>query len=106
VAGAVGAWLADRDRDRGRPAMRRRAVAVDGKTLAAPAHPCQATAARCTCWPAWTTLPARSWPNARSVARPRRSPPSPLLADLHLAGVVVTADALQAHPEATEFLVT
>ena len=35
VAGAVGAWLADRDRHRGPlgPARRRRAVAVDGKTL-------------------------------------------------------------------------
>jgi predicted transposase YbfD/YdcC len=30
----------------------------------------------------------------------------PLLADLDLAGVVVTADALQTHPEAAEFLVT
>jgi DDE_Tnp_1-associated len=42
VAGAIGAWLADRDRhldgDRGRPAAGRRAVAVDGKTLRG-AHP-------------------------------------------------------------------
>jgi hypothetical protein len=34
LASAIGAWLADRDRDRPRPtASRRRAVAVDGKTL-------------------------------------------------------------------------
>jgi hypothetical protein len=31
---------------------------------------------------------------------------APLLADLDLTGVVVTADALQTHPEAAEFLVT
>ena len=30
---------------------------------------------------------------------------APLLADLDLAGTVVTADALQTHPEAAEFLV-
>src|SRR5688572_22958796 len=30
----------------------------------------------------------------------------PLLADLDLAGVVVTADALQTHADAAEFLVT
>jgi hypothetical protein len=34
LAGAIGAWLADRERDRPRPAASRwRAVAVDGKTL-------------------------------------------------------------------------
>jgi hypothetical protein len=42
VAGAISAWLADRDRhldrDRGRPATGRRAVAVDGKALRG-AHP-------------------------------------------------------------------
>jgi predicted transposase YbfD/YdcC len=31
---------------------------------------------------------------------------APLLADLDLSGVVVTADALQTHPQAAEFLVT
>ena len=72
LAAAVGAWLADRDQ---RPArQRRRAVAVDGKTLRGARR--AATAARCTCWPRWTTPPARCSPNARSAAPPRRSPPS------------------------------
>jgi hypothetical protein len=47
-------------------------VAVDGKTLRG-AHPSDGQAAWCTCWPVWTTLAARSWPNTRSAARPRRS---------------------------------
>jgi hypothetical protein len=34
------------------------------------------TAAPCTCWLVWTTPVARYWPNARSAARPRRSPRS------------------------------
>ena len=52
LAAAVGAWLAERDRERPRPAASpRRAVAVDGKTLrGAPGQP--PTAARRTCWPA------------------------------------------------------
>jgi hypothetical protein len=63
------------------------------------------TAARCTCWRRWTTNAARCWPNARS-ARPEEVPAfAPLLARLDLAGVVVTADALQTHPAAAEFLV-
>ena len=88
-----------------RSSGRQRAVAVDGKTLrGARATP---TAARCTCWPRWTTPPARCWPNARSTAPPRRSPRfQPLLDELDLAGVVVTADALHTHPDAAEFLVT
>jgi DDE_Tnp_1-associated len=76
LAAAVGAWLADRqrhDRSRAGHAHRQRAVAVDGKTLRAPAPP-PATAARCTCWRRWTTPAARCWPNTRSAAPPRRSP--------------------------------
>jgi predicted transposase YbfD/YdcC len=46
-------------------------------------------------------------PNGKSTARRARFPGfRPLLADLDLAGVVVTADALQTHPDAAEFLVT
>jgi hypothetical protein len=48
LAAAVGAWLADQQRP-GPAASRRRAVAVDGKTLRAPAGQV-AMAARCTCW--------------------------------------------------------
>jgi hypothetical protein len=50
LAAAVGAWLADRDLGPGPAgAGRRRAVAIDGKTLRG-AHRPTVTAARCTCW--------------------------------------------------------
>ncbi|MCI0685624.1 MAG: ISAs1 family transposase [Sporichthyaceae bacterium] len=102
LAAVIGAWLADRDR----PAQqhRRRAVAVDGKTLrgakrgdgrqvhllAAMDHATRAVLAQ------------------RHVdGAPGEVPGfAPLLADLDLAGVVVTADALQTHATAAEFLVT
>jgi predicted transposase YbfD/YdcC len=109
LAAAVGAWLADRDRERSRPvASRWRAVAVDGKTLrgartqtlggagrpvhllAAMDHTSRAVLAQCQVGGAPEEVPAFT----------------PLLAGLDLAGVVVTADALQTHPEAAEFLVT
>jgi hypothetical protein len=105
LAGAIGAWLADRDRGRPRPAARRwRAVAVDGRPCAAPAT--HQTAASSTCSPRWITPPARCWPNARSTV-PRGEVPAfqPLLDGLDLAGVVVTADALHTHADAAEFLV-
>jgi len=109
LAGAIGAWLADRERDRPRPAAsRRRAVAVDGKTvrgarrktangagrpvhlLAAMDHTTRAVLAQCQVGGAPEEVPAFA----------------PLLDGLDLAGAVVTADALQTHPEAAEFLVT
>jgi predicted transposase YbfD/YdcC len=108
LAAAVGAWLADRDRERSRPvASRWRAVAVDGKTLrgartqtlggagrpmhllAAMDHTSRAVLAQCQVGGAPEEVPAFT----------------PLLAGLDLTGVVVTADALQTHPEAAEFLV-
>jgi predicted transposase YbfD/YdcC len=111
LAGAVGAWLADRDpdQDRPRPAAdsRCRAVAVDGKTLrgartrtangdgrpvhllAAMDHTSRAVLAQQQVGGAPEEVPAFA----------------PLLAPLDLAGAVVTADALQTHPEAAEFLV-
>jgi hypothetical protein len=71
--------------------QRRRAVAVDGKTLRAPDQ----TVGRSICSLRWTTPPARSSPNARSTAPPARSPRSPhCWVGLELAGAVVTADAL------------
>jgi predicted transposase YbfD/YdcC len=108
LAAAVGAWLADRERERERPraaASRWRAVAVDGKTLRGargagtngrPAHllACMDHATRAVL-------------AQRQVAGAPEEVPAfaPLLAPLDLAGVVVTADALQTHPEAAEFLV-
>jgi predicted transposase YbfD/YdcC len=100
LAAVIGAWLVDRDH----PAQRRRAVAVDGKTLrgakrddgrqvhllAAMDHATRAVLAQ------------------RQVdGAPGEVPGfAPLLAGLDLAGVVVTADALQTHADAAEFLVT
>jgi predicted transposase YbfD/YdcC len=109
LAGAVGAWLADRERDRPRPpASRWRAIAVDGKTvrgahtqtlggdgrpvhlLAAMDHTTRAVLTQCQVGGAPEEVPAFQ----------------PLLAGIDLAGAVVTADALQTHPDAAEFLVT
>jgi predicted transposase YbfD/YdcC len=98
LTAAIGAWLADRDR----PGQRRRAVAVDGKTL---------RGARCDPWQ--VHLLAAMDHTTRAVlaqcqvdGAPGEVPGfQPLLRDLDLAGVVVTADALQTHREAAEFLV-
>jgi predicted transposase YbfD/YdcC len=99
LAATIGAWLVDRER----PGQRRRAVAVDGKTLrgarrdgrqvhllAAMDHTTRVVVAQ------------------RGVDGAPGEVPGfqPLLAGLELAGVVVTADALQTHADAAEFLVT
>ena len=103
VATAIGAWLADRDH-RQQQRQRRRAIAVDGKTLrgartkdgrqvhllAAMDHTTRAVLAQRQVDGAPGEVPAFQ----------------PLLAGLDLAGVVVTADALQTHADAAEFLVT
>jgi predicted transposase YbfD/YdcC len=105
LAGAIGAWLADQQR-RGRAASRRRAVAVDGKTLRGargadgdgrPPHLLGAMDHH-----------TRAVLTQRQVGGAPQEVPAfaPLLADLDLSGVVVTADALQTHPQAAEFLVT
>jgi predicted transposase YbfD/YdcC len=99
LAAVIGVWLADRNR----PGQRRRAVAVDGKTLrgarcdgrqihllAAMDHTTRAVLAQCQVDGAPGEVPGFQ----------------PLVRDLDLAGVVVTADALQTHREAAEFLVT
>jgi predicted transposase YbfD/YdcC len=108
LAGAIGAWLADRDgRDPGNPAGgRRRAVAVDGKTLRG-AHGATADG-RPVHLLACMDHTTRAVLAQRQVGGAPEEVPAfaPLLADLDLAGVVVTADALQTHPEAAEFLVT
>jgi predicted transposase YbfD/YdcC len=95
----VAAWLADRDRP-----DRRRAVAVDGKTLRG------ATGAQGR----QVHLLAAMDHTSRAVLAQRQVDGAPgevpafapLLAGLDLTGVVVTADALHTHREAAEFLVT
>jgi hypothetical protein len=105
LAAVFGAWLADRDRP-GRPGQqqRRRAVAVDGKTLrgakrrdgrqvhllAAMDHATRAVLAQRQVDGAPGEVPAFQ----------------PLLADLELTGAVVTTDALHTHADAAEFLAT
>jgi predicted transposase YbfD/YdcC len=106
LAAAVGAWLAERDRECPKPAAsRRRAVAIDGKTLrgargaGADGRPAHLLA----CMDHTT----RAVLTQRQVGGAPQEVPAfaPLLADLDLAGTVVTADALQTHPAAAEFLV-
>jgi predicted transposase YbfD/YdcC len=109
LAAAVGAWLADRDRGPG-PARagRRRAVAVDGKTLRG-AHPHAPDGdGRPVHLLAAMDHTSRAVLAQHQVGGAPEEVPAfaPLLAPLDLADVVVTADALQTHPEAAEFLVT
>jgi DDE_Tnp_1-associated len=99
LAAVSGAWLADR----GRPGRRRRAVAVDGKTLRGD-----------RCDGRQVHLLAAMDHATRAVLAQRQVNGAPgwvpgfqpLLGDLELTGAVVTADALHTHPGAAEFLVT
>jgi hypothetical protein len=101
----IGAWLADRDshqdRDRGGPATRRRAVAVDGKTLRGARTP--GGDGRPVHLLAAMDHTTRAVLAQRQVGGAPEEVPAfaPLLAPLDLAGVVVTADALQTHPRAS-----
>jgi predicted transposase YbfD/YdcC len=106
LAAAVGAWLADRERERPRPAAsRRRAVAVDGKTLRG-AHPPDGDGRPVHLLAAMDHTSRAVLAQRQVGGAPEEVPAfAPLLAPLDLAGVVVTADALQTHPEAAEFLV-
>jgi hypothetical protein len=102
VAGAIGAWLADRDRhldgDRGRPAVGRRAVAVDGKTLRG-AHPPDGDGRPVHLLAAMDHQRRAVLAQRQVGGAPEEVPAfAPLLARLDLAGVVVTADGLQTHP--------
>jgi hypothetical protein len=99
LAAVIGAWLADRDR----PGQRRRAVAVDGKTL----RGARDTQGRQVHLLAVMDHATRAVLAQRQVDGAPGEVPGfqPLLRDLDLAGVVVTADALQTHREAAEFLV-
>src|SRR5512132_3896695 len=98
LATAIGAWLADRDR----AGRRRRALAVDGKTLRGAKRDGRQV-----------HLLAAMDHASRAVLAQRQVDGAPgevpglrrLLADRDLAGMVVTADALHTHRGAAEFLV-
>jgi predicted transposase YbfD/YdcC len=108
LAGVIGAWLADRQhyRDRYGPATRqRRAVAVDGKTLRG-AHPAGGDGRPPHLLAAMDHHSRQVLAQHQVAGAPEEVPAfAPLLEGLDLDGVVVTADALQTHPQA-EFLVT
>jgi predicted transposase YbfD/YdcC len=105
VAGVIGAWLADRQHQ-GRAVNRRRAVAVDGKTLRG-AHPAGADGRPPHLLAAMDHTSRQVLAQRQVAGAPEEVPAfAPLLGPLDLTGVVVTADALQTHLEAAEFLVT
>jgi predicted transposase YbfD/YdcC len=109
LAGVIGAWLADRQRHRDRcgpAARRRRAVAVDGKTLRG-AHPAGGDGRPPHLLAAMDHTTRQVLAQRQVAGAPEEVPAfAPLLDGLDLAGVVVTADALQTHPQAAEFLAT
>jgi predicted transposase YbfD/YdcC len=100
LATAVGAWLGDRDRLQ---RQRRRAIAVDGKTLrGAKHHGRQVHLLACMDHTTRAVLTQRQVDGA-----PGEVPAfQPLLDGLDLAGAVITADALHTHADAAEFLVS
>ena len=91
LAEVVGAWLADRDRPDQR--RRRRAVAVDGKTLRGARRDGRAVHLLAAMEHATRRVLAQRAVNGAPGEVPGFQP---LLADLDLAGAVVTADALHA----------
>ncbi|MFL5795055.1 MAG: ISAs1 family transposase [Actinomycetota bacterium] len=102
LAAAIGAWLTGRSPS---PSpSRRRAVAVDGKTLRAAK---QAPDGRQVHLLAAMDHTTRAVVAQHQVDGAPGEVPGfrPLLADLDLADTVVTADALQTHHDAAEFLV-
>jgi predicted transposase YbfD/YdcC len=99
LAAAIGAWLADRDHHD----QRRRAVAVDGKTLRGARRDGRGVHLLAAMDHATRAVLAQQQVNGAPGEVPAFQP---LLARLDLAGVVVTADALHTHPAAAEYLVT
>jgi predicted transposase YbfD/YdcC len=100
LATAVGAWLGDRDRLQ---RQRRRAIAVDGKTLRGAKHD-----GRPVHLLACMDHTTRAVLTQRQVDGAPGEVPAfqPLLDGLDLAGAVITADALHTHADAAEFLVS
>jgi DDE_Tnp_1-associated len=98
LAAAIGAWLADRDQpgQPGQSGQHRRAVAVDGKTLRGARRAADGRQAHLL---AAMDHATRAVLAQRQVDGAPGEVPAfqPLLADLDLAGVVVTADALCGH---------
>jgi hypothetical protein len=99
LAAVLGAWLPDRDR----PGQRRRAVAVDGKTLRGAACDGRQVHLLAAMDHATRAVLAQRQVNGAPGEVPGFAP---LLANLDLTGAVVTADALHTHGDAAEFLVT
>jgi predicted transposase YbfD/YdcC len=102
VDGTVGAWLADRLRPPGR--RRRRVVAVDGKTLRGTASGGHSRSVH--------LLAAMDHADGAVLAQHHVDDSTneisqfqPLLADLDLGGVVVTADAMHTQRDHASFLV-
>jgi predicted transposase YbfD/YdcC len=104
LAAVIGAWLADRHAHPDRHDRRRRAVAVDGKTLRGARRAVDGRQVHLLAVMDHTT---RAVLAQRQVDGAPGEVPAfqPLLADLDLAATVVTADALQTHHDAAEFLV-
>jgi predicted transposase YbfD/YdcC len=99
LAAAIGAWLTDRSP---KPNRRRRAVAVDGKTLRGARRDGRQVHLLAAMDHATRAVVAQRQVDGAPGEVPGLQP---LLADLDLADTVVTADALQTHRDAAEFLV-
>jgi predicted transposase YbfD/YdcC len=100
LAAVLGTWLADRDC---RAPQRRRAVAVDGKTL----RGANCDGRRIHLLAAMDHATRAVLAQRQVNGAPGEVPGfQPLLGDLELTGAVVTADALHTHGDAAEFLVT
>jgi predicted transposase YbfD/YdcC len=111
LASAIGAWLADQQPPDPGPAVdvsRRRAVAVDGKTVRGARTQAPDGDGRPVHLLAAMDHQRRAVLAQRQVggAPEEVGAFAPLLADLNLDGVVVTADALHTHAATAEWLVT
>src|SRR4029450_6026620 len=105
LAAVIGAWLADRHAHPDRHDRRRRAGAVDGKTLRGARRAVEARQVHLLAVMDHTT---RAVLAQRQVDGAPGEVPAfqPLLADLDLAATVVTADALHTHHHDDELLAT